>query len=83
MVLDSESNLTKSDFGLWNPVTYFSRKMIPIEIRYQTHNGELLAIIKAFKIWKHYLEGYKHEVLVLINHNNLCWFIDIKSLSSH
>ena len=60
----------------------FSRKMIPIETWYETHDGELLAIVEAFKTWKHYLESYKHEVLVLTDHNNLKYFMITKSLSS-
>ena len=56
--------------------------MISAETQYKTHNGELLAIIEAFKTWRHYLEGCKHEVLVFTNHNNLCRFMDTKSLSS-
>ena len=66
----------------WHPVAYFSRKMIPAETQYETHDGELLAIVEAFKTWRHYLEGCKHEVLVLTDHNNLCRFMDTKSLSS-
>ena len=56
--------------------------MIPAETRYETHNGELLAIVEAFKTWRHYLEGCKHKVLVLTDHNNLRQFMDTKSLSS-
>ena len=56
--------------------------MIPAETKYETHNGELLAIVEAFKTWKHYLEGFQHEVFVLTDHNNLCWFMETKSLSS-
>ena len=56
--------------------------MIPAETRYETHDGELLAIVEAFKTWRHYLEGSQHEVLVLIDHNNLRWFMNTKSLSS-
>ena len=55
--------------------------MIPAETHYETHDGKLLAIMEAFKTWRHYLEGCKHEVLVLTNHNNLCRFMDTKSLS--
>ena len=73
---------TKSDLNQWHPVAYFSRKMIPAETRYKTHNAELLAIIEAFKTWKHYLEGCKHKVLVVTDHHNLCRFMDTKSLSS-
>ena len=67
---------------LTHPVAYFSRKMIPAETQYNTHNGELLAIVEAFKTWRHYLKDYKYKVLVLTDHNNLCRFIDTKSLSS-
>ena len=56
--------------------------MIPAETRYKTHDCEFLAIVEAFKIWRHYLESCKHEVLVLTDHNNLCCFMDTKSLSS-
>ena len=56
--------------------------MIPAETRYETHDSELLAIVEAFKTWRHYLESCKHEVLVLTDHNNLRRFMDTKSLSS-
>ena len=69
------------DSGQWHPVAFFSRKMIPAETRYETHDQELLAIVEAFKTWRHYLEGCKFEVLILTNHNNLCQFMDTKSLS--
>ena len=53
-------------------MTYFLRKIIPAETRYKTHDNELLVIGKAFKTWRHYLEGCKHKVLVIIYYNNLC-----------
>ena len=55
--------------------------MIPSETGYETYNQELLAIVEAFKNWRHYLEACKYEVLVLINQINLCRFIDTKILS--
>ena len=71
-----------TNLGRWQPVAYYSRKMISAETQYETHNDEFLAIVKAFKIWRHYLEGCKHGALVLTNHNNLCQFIETKNLSS-
>ena len=56
--------------------------MILAETRYETHDGELLAIVEAFKTWRHYLEGSQHEVLVLTDHNNLRRFMETKNLSS-
>ena len=63
-------------------MAYFIRKIIFIETHYETYDGELLAIVGAFKTWKHYLKGYKHRVLVPTDYNNLRQYIDIKSLSS-
>ncbi len=63
--------MTLDDLGRWYPITFFSKKMISIETWYETHDKELLAIIEAFKTWRYYLEGYKHEVFVLTDHNNL------------
>ena len=56
--------------------------MIPAKTRYDTHDNELLAIVKTFKALKHYLKCSYHEVLVLINYNKLQQFIDTKSLGS-
>ncbi len=78
----SLSQLTLDNSGQWHPVAYFSRKMIPVETQYETHDKELLANIEAFKTWRHNLEDCKHEVLVLIDHNHLHRLIDTKSLSS-
>ena len=43
------SQLTLDDLGRWYPIAFFSKKMIPAETWYETYNGELLAIVKAFK----------------------------------
>ena len=37
------------DQGQWHPVAHFLTKMILVETRYKTHDGELLAIVEAFK----------------------------------
>ena len=43
------SQLISDNLGQWHPVAFFSRKMIPTETKYETHDGELLAINEAFK----------------------------------
>ena len=78
----SDRVVTKTDLSQWHPVAFFFRKMIPAETRYETYDGELLAIVKAFKTWHHYLKDCKHEVLIFTDHNNLRCFINTKSLSS-
>ena len=71
-----------SETGQWHPVAYYSQKIILAKTRYETHNAELLAIVEAFKNWRHYLEGCQYKVLVLTDHNNLRRFMNTKSLSS-
>jgi hypothetical protein len=38
-------------------VAYESRKLKPAEINYPAHERELLAVVHAFNIWRHYLLG--------------------------
>ena len=65
------NQLILDNFNQWYSVVFFSRKMIPTETRYKTHNEKLLAIIKAFKTWKYYLKSCKHKVLIFTDYNNL------------
>lgn len=63
--------MTSDDLGQWNLIVFSSKKMILAETRYKTHNGKVLAIVEAFKMWKHFLKGYKYEVLMLTVDNNV------------
>ena len=55
--------------------------MILAETQYKTYNDKLLAIVKAFKTWRHYLEGRKHKIFIFTDYNTLHCFMYIKSLS--
>jgi len=57
--------------GMWHLVAFWSRKIIPAKQNYKTHDQELLTIVAAFKQWRHYLDGVKHIIEVLTDHNNL------------
>ena len=72
----------KLDLSQWQPIAIFLKKIIQAEIQYKTHDGELLAIDEAFKIWRHYLKSCKYKIFVLIDHNNLGCSMKTKSLSS-
>jgi hypothetical protein len=63
----------------WRPVDFYSRKLIQAEYNYDTHDQELLAIVKSLEHWRHYLEGEKFEVLT--DHHNLKWFMETKVLN--
>ena len=75
------SQLTLNNLDQWYLVAYYPQKMILAKTWYKTHDSEFLAIFEAFKTWRYYLEDCKHKVLVFINYNNFCRFIDTKSLS--
>ena len=71
----------QEDNKQWHPVAFHSRKMILAERNYETHDQELLAIVTAFKHWRHYLEGSFHPVEVLTDHNNLKYFMRLAQLN--
>ena len=54
--------------------------MTPAEQNYGTGDAEMLAIVHAFKVWRHYLESPVQSVLVLTDHHALQSFLTTKSL---
>ena len=69
------------DKGQLRSVVYFSTKMLPAECNYEIYNKELLAIIRAFEVWRLELEGTEKLMTVLSDHKNLEYFITTKLLS--
>ena len=59
----------------WHPVTYHSHFMSSEEWNYPIADKEMLSIIRALEIWRHYLEGAKYEFKVWNDHQNLQWFM--------
>jgi hypothetical protein len=53
------------------PVAYASRKFTPAERNYCTFDQEMLALYHACKGWRHYLEGAKHQVEIVTDHQPL------------
>ena len=45
----------------WHPVPYHSHSMSPEEQNYLITDKEMLSIIRALEIWRHYLKGTKYE----------------------
>jgi hypothetical protein len=63
----------------WRPIDFFSRKLIQAEYNYDTHDQELLAIVKSLKHWRQHLQGIHFEILT--DHMNLKWFMETKTLN--
>ena len=67
--------------GRRHPIAFHSRKFTEAEINYDTVDKELLAIVDCFKRWRRYLEGAKHQVQVISDHQNLELFQTTKVLN--
>ena len=60
-------------------VAYASRQLKPHERNYATHDLELLAIVFALRIWRHYLLGEKFELFT--DHQSLKYLFTQKDLN--
>jgi hypothetical protein len=69
------------DDGKPCPIAFYSRKLIQAELNYDIHDKELLAIVVAFKVWRVYLEGAKHTIIMKTDHKNLTFFMTTKELT--
>ena len=61
------------------PVSFTSRKLKPYESNYATHDLELLAVIHALKVWRHYLLGRKFKLVT--DHKSLKWIFTQPNLN--
>ena len=50
-------------------ITYASRQLKKHKLNYPTHDLEMVAVIFALKMWRHYLYGVKCEIFT--NHKSL------------
>jgi len=64
-----------------HPVTFNSCTFTAVELNYDIHDKELLAIFEVFKIWRYYLEGPAYPIDVVIDHKNLKYFSTTKVLT--
>jgi len=64
-----------------HPVAFHSHTFTAAELNYDTHDKELLAILEAFKIWRHYLKGPAYPINVVMDHKNLEYFSTTKVLT--
>ena len=70
------------DDSLLHPIAYYSKKLSPVESRWEIHDKELFGIITALRVWRHYLIGSKYPVEVITDHRNLQYFMKKQKLNS-
>jgi hypothetical protein len=67
--------------GRLHPVAFLSKKLAPAELNYEIYDKEMLAIVRTFQEWRHYLQGAKHRTTVYTDHKNLEYFTTTKVLN--
>jgi hypothetical protein len=61
----------RQEDGRLHPIAYMSQSFTGAEYNYDTHDKELLAVIKALEFWRIFLEGTKEPITVFTDHRNL------------
>ena len=67
------------DDGKWRPVGFVSKSLSETECNYAIHDKELLSVICELEEWGHILEGTKHKVEILNDHQNWPTFTPLKT----
>ena len=62
---------------------FVSKSLLEIECNYAIHDKELLSVICGLEEWQHILEGTKHKVEILNDHQNLTYFCTAQNLNHH
>ena len=64
-----------------HPCAFISKMFSPTERNYKIYDWELLAIIRALKEWRHYIQGASHTTVIFSNHKNLTYFQEARKLN--
>ena len=52
----------------WHPISFMSKSLSLVECNYAIYNKELLSVIHGHEEWRHILEGTKHTIEILNDH---------------
>jgi hypothetical protein len=65
----------------WKPVAFLSKSLSETQRNYQIYDRELMAIVLAFKAFRHYLIGHSLPMEVWTDHANLQYFREPQKLN--
>ena len=65
----------------WHPISFTSKSLSPAERNYAIYDKELLSVIRGLEEWRHILEGTKHTIEILNDHQNLTYFRTAQTLN--
>ncbi|KAF8751559.1 hypothetical protein RHS01_08346 [Rhizoctonia solani] len=64
-----------------HPIAYMSKSFSGAEANYNTHDKELLAIIKALEEWQIFLEAMDRPIQVFTDHRNLEYWMQARTFN--
>ncbi|KAF8752189.1 hypothetical protein RHS01_08123 [Rhizoctonia solani] len=64
-----------------HPIAYMSKSFLGAEANYDTHDKELLAIIKALEEWRIFLEATDRPIQVFTDHRNLEYWMQAQTFN--
>ena len=60
--------------GNRHPCAFISKTFSETKRNYEIYDRGLLAIIRAFEEWQHYIQGSPHTTFILSDHKNLTYY---------
>ena len=67
----------------WHPIGFMSKSLSLAERNYAIYDKELLSVIHGLEEWRHILEGTKHMIEILNDHQNLTYLQMAQTLNCH
>ena len=74
--------LQKDDTGVSHPCAYLSQALVGAEQNYQVYDLELLAVIRALKVWRPYLVSPTEPTVFYTDHQNITYFRQLQDLTA-
>ncbi|CEL62279.1 hypothetical protein RSOLAG1IB_10343 [Rhizoctonia solani AG-1 IB] len=71
----------RQDDGRLHPIGFLLESFKGAEVNYDTHDKELLAIIRSFKHWRIFLEATSQPVTVFTDHWNLEYWKEYRTFN--
>ena len=71
----------KGSDELWRPVAFISKSLSDTERNYETHDKEMLVVVRCLEAWRHFLEGATMKFKIWTDHKNLEYFMKAQKLN--
>ena len=60
--------------GKLHPIAFLSQTLDATQQNWDIYDKELFAVVHALEVWRPYIVGSAHKILINTNHNNLTYF---------